>query len=169
MNDDDASNHHPIINKYGLLNDTSSKMISKETQYRIYAGTRKDDFTGWEKVDAESKDDLTLWSLYLGNGYYLDRFIKNVKGFLRSKIVKFTSVRRDNTVEDPEGEYKDMDYHVLFDVDIMVANDSIKFNGKHNSFIVLSREPIDWEQFKNDSYRAEESKDPEENWSSFYS
>ena len=161
--------YHPTINIYGLHDDEPSKMISKVTQYRIYAGTRKDDFTGWEKVDAECKDGLTLWSLYLGNGYYLDRFIKHVKGFLGSKNVKFTSVRRDNTVEDPDGEYKDMDYHVLFDVDIMVANDSIKFNGKNNSFIVLSREPVDWEQFKSDSYRAEEPEGPEENWSSFYS
>lgn len=144
-------------------------MISKETQYRIYAGTRKDDFTGWVQGDEGSKDGIILWSLYLGNGYYLDRFIKHVKGFLRSKKVKFSSIRRDNTVEDPDGEYKDMDYHVLFDVDIMIANDSIKFNGKHNSFVILSREPVDWEQFKSDSYTAEEPKGIEENWTSFYS
>ena len=31
-------------------------MISKEIQFRIYSGTRKDDFTGWEKIDVDEKE-----------------------------------------------------------------------------------------------------------------
>lgn len=143
-------------------------MISKEIQYRIYAGTRKDDFTGWEKVDVEKQENVDFWSLNMGNGYYLDRVTKNVKGLFGHKKVKFTSIRRDRTVEDPEGEYKDMDYNMLFDVDIMVSGDAIKFTGKHNSFVLLSREPVDWDEFSSGVPKFEDE-GIEENWSSFYS
>ena len=94
-------------------------MISKETQYRIYAGTRKDDYTGWEKVDVDPAEDdnIDFWSLNLGNGYFLDRVTKNVRGLLGVKRIKFNSVRRDRSIEDPDGEYRDMDLNILFDVD----------------------------------------------------
>ncbi len=143
-------------------------MLSKETQYRIFAGTRRDDYTGWERLEVDKKECVDYWSLDLGNGYYLDRVTKHVKGILGTRKLKFNSIRRDRTIEDPEGEYKDVDYGVLFDVDIMVSPDSIKFDGKHNSFVVLSREPADWEQFS-DTAPEFGDKDRDENWSSFYS
>lgn len=143
-------------------------MISKDTQYRIYAGTRKGDFTGWEKVDVDEKEGVDFWSLNLGNGYRLDRVTKQVKGFFgKIKKVHFTSIRRDHTIEDPDGDYKDLDYNILYDVDIMVDTDSIKFNGKHNSFVLLSREPVDWNQFIKGEYTPESPK--EDDWNSFYS
>lgn len=143
-------------------------MISKEIQFRIYSGTRKDDFTGWEKVDVDEKEGVDFWSLNLGNGYRLDRVIKHVKGFFGSKKkIHLNSIRRDHTIEDPDGEYKDLDYNILYDVDIMVESDSIKFNGKHNSFVLLSREPIDWNQFMKGEFKMDNPKD--DNWSSFYS
>lgn len=144
-------------------------MITKETQYRIYAGTRKEDFTGWDKVDVDEKEDVTFWSLNLGNGYRLDRVTKQVKGFFGSKKnVYLNSIRRDRTIEDPDGEFKDLDYNILYDVDIMVDVDSIKFNGKNNSFVLLSRDPVDWEQFKKDDFSLDEE-EKNDNWSSFYS
>lgn len=144
-------------------------MITKETQYRIYAGTREEDFTGWDKVDVDEKEDVTFWSLNLGNGYRLDRVTKQVKGFFGSKKnVHLNSIRRDRTIEDPDGEFKDLDYNILYDVDIMVDVDSIKFNGKNNSFVLLSRDPVDWEQFKKDDFSLDEE-EKNDNWSSFYS
>ncbi len=144
-------------------------MISKATQYKLYAGTKKDDYTGWEHVDVdpEQADTLDFWSLNLGNGYFLDRITKVTHGRLFKKVVKMNSVRRDRTIEDPDGDYKDLDFHVLFDVKITVAEDSIKFDGKQNSFVLLSREPIDWEAFAHEAPKfSEESLD--DNWSSFY-
>ena len=145
-------------------------MISKEVQYRIYAGTRKDDYTGWEKVDVnpEESDDIDFWSLNLGNGYFFDRVTKRVKGILGTKRVKFNSIRRDRTVEDPDGEYRDMDLNILFDVEIRVSNDAIKFDGKNNSFILLSREPVDWDGFSEGVPKFEDPED-EKNYASFYS
>lgn len=144
-------------------------MISKETQYKMYAGTKKDDYTGWEHIDVdpEQADTLDFWSLNLGNGYFLDRITKVRHGKLFRKVIKMNSVRRDRTVEDPDGEYKDLDFHVLFDVKITVSPDSIKFDGKHNSFVLLSREPIDWEAFVNEAPKFGEN-NLEENWTSFY-
>lgn len=143
-------------------------MISKETQYKIYAGTKKDDYTGWEKVEVEKDDCVDFWSLNLGNGYVLDRVTKEIKGLFRTKKVKFNSIRRDRSIEDPEGEYRDMDFNMLFDVEIQVSNDAIKFDGKNNSFVLLSREPVDWDAFSKGVPKFED-KDVEENWASFYS
>ena len=144
-------------------------MISKETQYRMYAGTKKDDYTGWDHViiEPEQDDTLDFWTLNLGNGYFLDRVTKIIQGVLRKRVVKMNSVRMDRTIEDPDGDYKDLDFHVLFDVKIHVAENSIKFDSKHNSFVLLSREPVDWEGFAHGtpSFNEEEL---EENWSSFY-
>ena len=148
----------------------SVAMISKETQYRIYAGTRKDDYTGWEKVDVDpdEAEDIDFWSLNLGNGYFLDRVTKRVKGLLVTKKVKFNSIRRDRTIEDPDGEYRDMDLNILFDVEIKVSNDAIKFDGKNNYFILLSREPIDWDAFS-EGVPTFEDPENEKNYASFYS
>ncbi len=145
-------------------------MITKETQYRIYAGTRKDDYTGWEKVDVDpaESDEVDFWSLDMGNGYHLDRVTKSVRGLLGRRLVKLNSVRRDRSVEDPDGEYRDTDFHILFDVRIQVSNDAIKFDGRHNSFILLSREPVDWDEFSEGVPKFEDDK-VEQNWSSFYS
>ncbi len=144
-------------------------MISKETQYRIYAGTKKDDFTGWQKadIDPDEHGDVELWSLSLGNGYYLDRVAKEVKGLFRHKVRKLTSIRRDYSVEDPDGDYADMDFHILYDINIQVSNDAIKFDGKNNSFVILSREPIDWNEFSKGVPQFDD-KEVEQNWSSFY-
>lgn len=145
-------------------------MISKETQYKLYAGTKKDDYTGWEKmeIDPSEADTIDFWSLDLGNGYFLDRVTKTVTGFFQKRKIKLNSVRRDRTVEDPEGDYKDMDFNFLFDVSIQVSNDAIKFSSKHNSFILLSREPVDWDMFSEGVPKFED-RDLEENWASFYS
>ena len=56
---------------------------------------------------------------------------------------------------------------MIFDVEISVDTDSIKFKDKHNSFVLLSREPIDWEEFSKGPVTSDE--DTENNWSSFYS
>ena len=146
------------------------QMISKETQYRIYAGTSKDDYTGWEKVEVnpEEAGDVDFWTLNIGNGYFLDRVTKRVKGLFGVKKIKLNSVRRDRTVEDPDGEYRDTDFNILFDVKIMVSGDAIKFDGKNNSFILLSREPIDWDEFSEGVPKFDD-KDIEQNWASFYS
>ena len=58
--------------------------------------------------------------------------------------------------------------NILFDVKIMVSGDAIKFDGKNNSFILLSREPIDWDEFSEGVPKFEDP-DVEQNWSSFYS
>lgn len=143
-------------------------MITKETQYRIYAGTRKDDYTGWERmdVDPDESDDIDFWTLNLGNGYFLDRVTKKVKWALWTRRVKLNSVRRDRSIEDPDGDYRDVDLNVLFDVEIRVSNDAIKFDGKNHSFILLSREPVDWDEFSQGDPKFE---DPDEkNYASFY-
>lgn len=143
-------------------------MISKETQYRIYAGTKKEDYTGWEKVDVPKDECVDFWSLNLGNGYFLDRVTKEIRGLLQTKKVKFNSIRRDRSVEDPDGSYRDMDFNMLFDVEIKVSNDAIKFDGKNNSFVLLSREPVDWDEFSEGVPKFEDP-DVEQNWTSFYS
>lgn len=144
-------------------------MISKETQYRIYAGTSKDDYTGWTEaaVDPDA-GDVEFWTLDLGDGYYLDRAIKVVKGFLRDRKVGINSLRRDRTVEDPDGEYRDLNISMLFNVRIMVSPDAIKFDSGNNSFAVLSREPADWDEFSEGVPKFDDG-EIEQNWTSFYS
>ena len=143
-------------------------MISKQTQYRIYAGTSNDDFTGWVQAEAEEGADVELWSLDMGDGYFLDRAVKTVRGFLRKKKVRIYSLRRDRTIEDPEGDYTDMNFSLLFNVKIMVSQDAIKFDSGNNSFVLLSREPADWSEFSEGVPVFEDPK-IEENWASFYS
>ena len=99
-------------------------MISKEIQYRIYAGTSKDDYTGW--TEAEVGPDaagVEYWSLELGDGYYLDRATKVVKGLFKERKIRINSLRRDRSVEDPDGDYKDLNISMLFNVKIMVTPD----------------------------------------------
>ncbi|MDO5861587.1 MAG: hypothetical protein Q4Q58_02140 [Thermoplasmata archaeon] len=143
-------------------------MISKETQYRIYAGTSKGDYTGWSQAECEDGKDIELWSLDLGDGYFLDRAVKVVKGLFKEKRVQINSLRRDRSVEDPEGDYKDMNFSMLFNVKIMVSPDAIKFDSGNNSFVLLSREPADWNDFSENVPTFEDS-DIEQNWTSFYS
>lgn len=144
-------------------------MISKETQYRIYAGTSKDDYTGWTEAEfGPGTDDVEFWTLDLGDGYYLDRATKIVKGLFRERKVRINSLRRDRSVEDPDGDYRDLNVSMLFNVKIMVSPDAIKFDSGHNSFAVLSREPVDWDEFSEGVPKFED-KDIEQNWASFYS
>ncbi len=145
-------------------------MISKETQYRIYAGTSKDDYTGWVKTDVqEGGQDVEFWTLDLGDGYSLDRVTKKARGLFREKTIRINSLRRDRSVEDPEGDYKDMNFSMLFNVRIMVSPDAIKFDTGNNSFAVLSREPADWEGFSENVPKFDDKDIEESNWASFYS
>lgn len=145
-------------------------MITKETQYRIYAGTSKNDYTGWTQTEVgKEAGDVELWSLDLGDGYFLDRVTKVVKGlFKKEHAIRINSLRRDRSVEDPEGEYRDLNFAMLFNVKIMVSQDAIKFDSGNNSFVVLSREPADWDEFSEGVPKFEDS-EIEQNWASFYS
>lgn len=144
-------------------------MISKETQYRIYAGTSKNDYTGWTKAEVvDNGPEVEFWTLDLGGGYFLDRATKVVKGLFKEKKININSVRRDMTVQDPEGDYKDLNFSMLFNVKIMVSPDAIKFDSGNNTFILLSREPADWDDFSENVPKFEDE-DIEQNWASFYS
>lgn len=88
---------------------------------------------------------MEFWTLDLGDGYSLDRVTKKARGLFKEKVIRINSLRRDRSVEDPEGDYKDMNFSMLFNVRIMVSPDAIKFDTGNNSFAVLSREPADWE------------------------
>lgn len=144
-------------------------MISKETQYRIYAGTSKNDYTGWTKAEVvDNGPEVEFWTLDLGGGYFLDRATKVVKGLFKERKININSVRRDMTVQDPEGDYKDLNFSMLFNVKIMVSPDAIKFDSGNNTFILLSREPADWDDFSENVPKFEDE-DIEQNWASFYS
>ncbi len=145
-------------------------MLTKETQYRIYAGTSKDDYTGWTRTEVpEEEKDVEFWTLDLGDGYCLDRVTKKKKGLFGTKTIKINSLRRDRTVADPDGDYRDMNFSMLFNVKIMVSPDAIKFDTGSNSFVVLSREPADWERFTENVPTFDDKDIEESNWSSFYS
>lgn len=145
-------------------------MISKEIQYRLYAGTSKDDYTGWTKAEVDQPDkDTEYWTLDLGDGYILDRVTKKVKGLFRTRTITINSLRRDRSIIDPDGEYEDMNVSMLFNVRIMVSPDAIKFDAGRNSFAVLSREPADWENFSKDIPKFDDKDVKESNWASFYS
>lgn len=142
-------------------------MIDKHTQYRLFAGTRKGDYAGWNKVDVDRTDIVECWSLPLGGGYTFDRIKMKVKGLLKTRLIDRTSIRMDRTLEDPEGDFRDLNMHVLFDVKLIVTDDTVKFESKDRSFIVLSRTPVDWKDFENGAPEPEPS--DKDNWSSFYS
>lgn len=142
-------------------------MISKTTQYKLYAGTKTGNFEGWEKIDVERPDLLECWSLPLGNGYTFDRVKMKVRRMFKTKILDRTSIRMDRTLDDPEGDYRDLDMHVLFDVSIIVSEDSLKFEARDKSFVMLSREPMDWREFEKGAPEPEES--DSDRYSSFYS
>lgn len=142
-------------------------MITKETQYRIYAGTQRGDYTGWEKQETMQEGNLLdLWSLSLGNGFFLDSVTKEIKGLFSRKKVQLNSVRCDTTIEDLDGDYKDITVGMLFDVKIIITEGEIKFEGKNNCFLIFSREPADWTKFSSDE--PFETDDNDENYSSFY-
>ena len=143
-------------------------MISKETQYRLYAGTSNDDYTGWVKKDTSGAKDLEIWSLDLGNGYVLERAAKTVRRFFKDKTVYINTVHKDRTVSDPDGPYQDVNYTMVFNVSIKVSKDSIVFEGPSHSCIVLSREPVEWNDFS-ENVPTFDDKEFEDNWSSFYS
>jgi hypothetical protein len=142
-------------------------MISKLTQYRLYAGTKKGDYSGWSKVEVDRADLVECWSLHLGSGYTFDRVKMKVKRLLGSKVVQRTSIRMDRTIADPDSDYTDLNMHVLFDVNVIVSEDSLKFEAKDKSFVILSRVPVDWKEFENGEPEPEPS--DRDNWSSFYS
>ena len=145
-------------------------MITKEMQYRLYAGTSKDDYTGWVKNEIDGVEkDAEYWMLDLGDGYWLDRVSKKVKGLLRTKTIKINSLRRDRTISDPDGDYQDTNFSMLFNVKIMVSPEAIKFDTGQNSFTVLSREPVDWEEFSKDVPKFDDDDITETSWASFYS
>lgn len=145
-------------------------MLTKEIQYRIYAGTSKDDYTGWTRTEVpENEKDVEFWTLDLGDGYVLDRVTKQSRGLFGKKTIKINSIRRDRTITDPDGDFRDMNFSMLFNVKIMVSPDAIKFDTGKNSFVVLSREPADWEGFSKDLPTFDDKEIEESNWSSFYS
>ena len=145
-------------------------MLTKEIQYRIYAGTSKDDYTGWTRTEVpENEKDVEFWTLDLGDGYVLDRVTKQSRGLFGKKTIKINSIRRDRTITDSDGDYRDMNFSMLFNVKIMVSPDAIKFDTGKNSFVVLSREPADWEGFSKDLPTFDDKEIEESNWSSFYS
>lgn len=145
-----------------------TSMLSPEIQYLMYAGTKKEDFTGWEKTIQNQGDITDCWSLDIGEGYFLDRLTRRVKRFLKSKDVKIISIRRDCSVEDPEGPYRDIDVTLLVDVRIIVTEDAIKLEERHGSFVLISREPVDWTEFEKGKPEFKKVKDDEDRWSSFY-
>ena len=70
-------------------------MLTKEIQYRIYAGTSKDDYTGWTRTEVpENEKDVEFWTLDLGDGYVLDRVTKQSRGLFGKKTIKINSIRR---------------------------------------------------------------------------
>lgn len=142
-------------------------MIDRLTQYRLYAGTKKGDYTGWNRIDVEKTDLVECWSLPLGEGYTFDRFKLKIKRLFGSKTIDRTSIRMDRSLEDPEGDFRDIHMHVLFDVKLVVSDDSVKFESDDKSFIMLSRIPIDWKEFEKGAPEPEPS--DRDNWSSFYS
>ena len=148
----------------------SQGMLTKEIQYRIYAGTSKDDYTGWTRTEVpENEKDVEFWTLDLGDGYVLDRVTKQSRGLFGKKTIKINSIRRDRTIADPDGDFRDMNFSMLFNVKTMVSPDAIKFDTGKNSFVVLSREPADWEGFSKDLPTFDDKEIEESNWSSFYS
>lgn len=84
-------------------------------------------------------------------------------------MIKINSLRRDRSIEDPDGDFRDMNFSMLFNVKIMVSPDAIKFDTGKNSFVVLSREPADWDAFSTDVPKFDDKEIEESNWSSFYS
>ncbi|MBR6037602.1 MAG: hypothetical protein IKP53_02410 [Candidatus Methanomethylophilaceae archaeon] len=142
-------------------------MISKNVQYMLYAGTRKEDYSGWRKVDVQGDEGMDYWSLDLGGGYSLERISRKVKRLLWTKWVRINALRHDGTIEDPDGDYMDSMMSVLFNVRITVDDDTIKFESKNESFAVISREPVDWKDFESGKPDFEET--DTSNWSSFYS
>ena len=142
-------------------------MISKNVQYMLYAGTRKEDYSGWRKVDMQGDEGMDYWSLDLGGGYSLERISRKVKRLLWTKWVRINALRHDGTIEDPDGDYMDSMMSVLFNVRITVDDDTIKFESKNESFAVISREPVDWKDFESGKPEVEET--DTSNWSSFYS
>ena len=142
-------------------------MISQNVQYMLYAGTRKEDYSGWRKVDVQGDEGMDYWSLDLGGGYSLERISRKVKRLLWTKWVRINALRHDGTIEDPDGDYMDSMMSVLFNVRITVDDDTIKFESKNESFAVISREPVDWKDFESGKPDVEEA--DTSNWSSFYS
>jgi hypothetical protein len=133
----------------------------------LYAGTRKEDYSGWRKVDVQGDEGMDYWSLDLGGGYSLERISRKVKRLLWTKWVRINALRHDGTIEDPDGDYMDSMMSVLFNVRITVEDDTIKFESKNESFAVISREPVDWKDFESGKPDVEEA--DTSNWSSFYS
>lgn len=141
-------------------------MINKYAQYKLYAGTKNEDFDGWEKIEVDRADLIDCRSLQLGNGYTFDYVKMKVKVLFKTRIITRKSLRMDRTLDDPDGDYRDIDMHVLFDVHIVVTEDSIKFETNDKSFVMLSREPIDWKEFEKGAPKPEEP--DTDRYSSFY-
>lgn len=161
-----------LIQSIGLLiyrliyTDPGVSMISKCTQYKLYAGTKKGEFDGWEEIDVDRADLIECRTLQLGNGYAFDHVKMRVKSLFKTKIVDRTSIRMDRTLDDPDGDFRDLDMHVLFDVNIVVSEDCLKFESRDKSFVMLSREPVDWKDFEKGAPVPDE---PEtDRYSSFY-
>ncbi len=142
-------------------------MISIKTQYLMYAGTKREDYSGWSKIDIPEDDHMEVWALDIGGGYVLQRAVKKVKGFFGEKVLKSTSLRHDRSIEDPDGDYTDSCISLLFDVKMTVDDDTVKFESKNNSYTIISRESVDWKEFESgEPVQPEEDKS---SYSSFYS
>ncbi len=141
-------------------------VISIKTQYLMYAGTKRDDYSGWSKVDVPEDDKLEVWTLDIGGGYVLQRAMKKVKGFFGEKTLRSTSLRHDRSIVDPDGDYTDSCVSMLFNVNMTVDNDTVKFESKNNSYTVISREAVDWKVFE--SGEPEQPEEDRSSYSSFY-
>ncbi|MBO4798483.1 MAG: hypothetical protein J5494_06925 [Candidatus Methanomethylophilaceae archaeon] len=139
-------------------------MISKRIQYLLYAGTEKEDFTGWDEIDAPVRRAEKCWSLYLGGGYSLARI--RMKRGIFGKRRSVNALYHEGTLEDAGGDEDDLMISLVYDVRISVGSDTIKFVTYSNSFAELSRESVDWKEFESGEPESQENDDY--NWSSFY-
>ena len=142
-------------------------VISIKTQYLMYAGTRRDDFSGWSKMDVTDDDRLEVWALDIGSGYVLQRAVKKVKGLFGVRTLKSTCLRHDRSIVDPDSDYSDSCVSVLFDVKMTVDDETVKFESRNNSYTVISRESVDWGDLE--SGEPAQPEEDKSSYSSFYS
>ncbi len=142
-------------------------VISIKTQYLIYAGTKRDDFSGWTKIDVPDDDRMEIWALDIGGGYVLQRAVKKVKGIFGERTLRSTALRHDRSIVDPDSDYTDSCFTVLLNVKMTVDDATVKFESKNNSYTVISRAEVDWKEFE--SGEPVQPKEDNSSYSSFYS
>ena len=142
-------------------------VISIKTQYLIYAGTKRDDFSGWTKIDVPDDDRMEIWALDIGGGYVLQRAVKKVKGIFGERTLRSTALRHDRSIVDPDSDYIDSCFTVLLNVKMTVDDATVKFESKNNSCTVISRAEVDWKEFE--SGEPVQPKEDNSSYSSVYS